>query len=244
MSKARRVPDFERTATMLDLVHRIYPEHYPHGRAMGLSHVVIEECAPGTGWRHVNRYADVLALSVWPSKGLTLDGYEIKASRTDLKKELADLSKHEAIARYCDTWTLVVWDESLLIDGIPEEWGILTTKPDDHDGRALVEKRKPRKRTPDPWPRQFVCALVRNAFEQAPGAAYIARACFEAGKRGHSDGKCIENMRWKAAVTPLARAIYGQNQYKWPPEAFDPEHLIKVAVERLAQETLKLEVSA
>lgn len=236
MSKARRVADFERTATMLDLVHRSYPSEW--GR-MSRSYVLVEECAPGTGWSRENRFADVLALSVWPSNGLTLDGYEIKASRADLKKELSDLSKHEAVARYCDTWTLVVWDETVLVEGIPETWGIIITREGDC-GRELVTKRKATKRKPDEWPRPFVCALVRNASEQSPGAAYVARACFEAAEKGRSSGKQIENSRWKAATTPLVEALYGKNSWKWPAEAFDPEHLFKTAVERLSQEVLRL----
>lgn len=234
MSKARRVADFERTATMLDLVHSIYPSG-----SMSRSHVVIEECAPGTGWSHANRYADVLALSVWPSNGLTLDGYEIKASRADLKKELSDLSKHAAIARYCDTWTLVVWDETVLVEGIPETWGILTTSEGEH-GRELITQRKATKRTPEEWPRSFVCALVRNASEQSPGAAYVARACSEAGANGRTQGKDSADLRWKAATTPLVETLYGKNSWKWPAEAFDPEHLFKTAVERLSQEVLRL----
>ena len=239
MSKARRIPDIERTATMLDLVHLIYPEHYPDSRVMSQSHVVIEECAPGTGWRHANRYADVLALSVWPSKGLTLDGYEIKASRADLKREVSDLSKHEAVSRYCDTWTLVVWDESMLVDGIPETWGIVTTREGEHE-RELVTQRKATKRTPEEWPRGFVCALVRNASEQSPRAAYVARACSEANAHGRSDGRHIEGQRWKALITPLQQALYGKRSWEWPAEAFDPEHLFKTAAERLSQEVLRL----
>jgi len=238
MSKAHRIPDIERTATMLDLVHRIYPEHYPDSRAMSQSHVVIEECAPGTGFRHANRYADVLALSVWPSKGLTLDGYEIKASRADLKKELSDLSKHEAVARYCDTWTLVVWDESVLVEGIPEEWGICITKDAGDGARDLIEKRKPAKRAPDEWPRGFVCALVRNASEQSPGAAYVARACSEANARGRSAWTTAEGQKWKALLFPLKQAIYGKDTWKWPSEAHDPDALIKIAAQRLSQEVL------
>lgn len=242
MSKARRVPDFERTATMLDLVHLIYPEHSPARPYMGRSYVVIEECAPGTGWRHANRYADVLALSVWPSKGLTLDGYEIKASRADLKKELSDLSKHEAVARYCDTWTLVVWDETVLVEGIPETWGIVTTREGEH-ARELVTQRKATKRTPEEWPRSFVCALVRNASEQSPGAAYVARACSESKEIGLHDGKYIAKGQLKAATAPLATALYGANSYKWPSEAYDIEKLVRLAAERLNQEVLSLGVA-
>jgi len=199
---------------------------------MSLSHVVIEEVAPGTGWSGVNRWADVLALSVWPSKGLTLDGYEIKASRADLKRELADPKKHEALARYCDTWTLVVWDEAILLEGIPETWGICTTSEEDGE-RVLLEKRRPTKLEATSWPRGFVCSLVRNAYEQAPGAAYLARAVAAAYKKGVRDAEYTADHERTRLVEPLAKALYGRDRYKWPSEAHDAEKICLAAAESL-----------
>lgn len=238
MSKPRRFDDVERTAVMLDLVRR----RYPADEGMSLSHVVLEEVAPGTGWVRFQRFADVLALGVWPSKGLTLDGYEVKASRADLKRELAELTKHQALARYCDSWWLVAWDEAVLIDGIPEEWGILLTADDD-DGRKLVVKRKATARTPEPWPRAFICSLVRNAFHQSPGAAYVARACVEAHRRGVRDAETTARLDRDEAARAVAVAIYGENSWKWPKEARDTDHLLRIAAERLTQQVLPLQAA-
>jgi hypothetical protein len=237
MSKPRRMDDVERTCTMLDLVRR----QYPAGGAMSLSHVVIEEVAPSTGWA-ARRWADVLALSVWPSKGLALDGYEVKASRGDLKRELADPAKHEALARYCDAWWLVVWDEAVITDvpPIPESWGIMITM-DGEFGRELEVKRRPAKRTPEPWPREFICSLVRNAFEQSPGAAYVARACAEANRVGRSDAEYLARSARDEAARAIGVALYGAEHWKWPKEARSTEHLLKMAAERLTQLPLAAE---
>jgi hypothetical protein len=232
VSKPRYVHAIERTCTMLDLVRSIYPA----GGGMSLSHVVIEEVAPGTGWSAANRWADVLALSVWPSKGMTVDGYEIKASRADLKKELADPSKHQAVARYCDTWTLVVWDETVLLDdGIPEWWGILTTIEGTDETRELKEVRKAQKREPEPWPRAFVCSLVRNAFQQSPGAAYVARACVEAARRGRDDGRRAAESETYNLLAPLASLLYGTDRRDWPSGATDLENVVRTVTGRLTQ---------
>jgi hypothetical protein len=204
---------------------------------MSLSHVVVEEVAPGTGWSGSARWADVLALGVWPSKGLTLDGYEIKASRADLKRELADPDKHTALARYCDTWSLVVWDESVLVDGIPETWGIIVTAEEDGE-RVLVTKRKAAKLRPEAWPRNFVCSLVRNAYEQSPGAAYVARIASQSWKRGNHEGESDATAGMKSHLDPLACALYGADRWKWPDEARDPEALCRIAAERLTQGVL------
>lgn len=238
MSKRRLVSDTERTQTMLDLVHCCYPSD-----ELRQSYVVIEEVAPGTGYSSVQRYADVLVLAVWPSLGLTLDGYEIKASRADLKKELADLSKHMGVARYCNRWTLLAWDESVLVDGIPDDWGIAITVDGEH-GRELKQIRKAPNREPQEWPRAFVCSLVRNAYQQGPRAAFLARAVIETADRARSEWRRVGESQRQDLVLPLTKALFGRDSWKWPAEARNPEHVVKIATERLMQGALNLEATA
>lgn len=64
---------------------------------------IMWEVGEGTGAMS-GRYADAVMMSLWPSRGLELHGVEIKISRSDWKREAADPSKAEAIARYCDRW--------------------------------------------------------------------------------------------------------------------------------------------
>lgn len=234
MSKGRKVPDVERTATMLDLVRQSY--YGANGGAP--AYVVIEEVAPSTGFGQ--RWADVLALSCWRSNGLTLDGYEIKASKADLKRELDDLSKHQAVARYCDTWTLVVWDESLLMPEIPEDWGITLTVDAGCGTRDLRTHRKPQKRTPEPWPRDFVCSLVRNAFQQSAGAAYVARAVVAAQQQERVQSDRRLRGEHATLAQPLVAALWPKaSYYNRPAEANDPKTVIELAAQRLMQGELK-----
>lgn len=227
------VPDVERTALMVDLLREQHPSD-----GMSLSHIVIEEVAPGTGWMGGARWADVLVLSVWQSKGRTLKGYEIKASRADLKKECADLGKHQALARYCDEWWLVAWDESVLVDTVPADWGIMLTVEGEY-GRELVMHRKAAKRTPEPWPRAFVCSLVRNAFEQSPGMAYTERLVRQARVRAETDGKVWAKSERRALLERFAKVIYGKtNRWDWPKEARDDEKLEEIIAQRLSQGVL------
>src|SRR4051812_8192260 len=86
--KVAEVSDRERTAIMRDLVHRQYHDYGgPHPDSGIMSHVVIDEVAPQTGSSGPNRFAGVVALGTWPSKGMELEGYELKASRADLRRE-------------------------------------------------------------------------------------------------------------------------------------------------------------
>lgn len=224
MSHAAPKSDAERTAIMLDLVHRLFEG----GRSeLAPPYVVIEQVSPGTGFSSAARYADVLALSTWPSRGLRLEGFEIKASKADLRRELADLGKHQAIARYCDEWSLVVYRRSIL-EGleIPADWGIWAV--DEETGEELERIRKPAKREPEPWPRAFVCSLVRNAHMQSPRAAFIARAVAVAEKNGRIDERNIQSHELDHTLRPLGKALGFES---WNQPAL--EELVRLAVERL-----------
>ncbi|GAI18718.1 unnamed protein product, partial [marine sediment metagenome] len=73
-----------------------------------------------------NRWADAIAMSLWPSRGLEIIGFEIKVSRSDWVKELKKPDKADTIANYCDSWYLVLGDESILRLGeLPMEWGLM-----------------------------------------------------------------------------------------------------------------------
>jgi hypothetical protein len=226
VSHAAPKSDAERTAIMLDLLHR----EYEGGRSdLAPPYVLIEEVAPGTGFSGPSRYADVVALSTWPSRGLTLEGFELKASKADLRRELADPSKHKAVARYCDEWSLVVYRRSILegLD-IPADWGIWAV--DDETGEKLELIRKPAKRTPDPWPRSFVCSLVRNAHQQSPRAAFIARAVIAAEQSGQKNATDAAWREVEHTLHPLAKAL-GFSSWNEP----SLEKLVTLAVDELVR---------
>lgn len=81
------------------------------------------EVADGTGMRKT-RSADAVSVNMYPSRGLTINGFEIKVDRSDWRRELADPSKAEAIARYCDFWWVAA--PKGLIDPVtlPATWGL------------------------------------------------------------------------------------------------------------------------
>lgn len=225
MSKEHPKQDVERTAVMLDLIHRRY-----WSDGMGRETVVLEEVADSTG--RPRRFADVLTLGIWKSGGRKLNGYEIKASRADLKTELAKPSKHLEIAKYCNAWSLIIWDEAMLVPGIPPTWGIWVTVDVDGD-RHLKQLKKPAVLTPLPWPMDFICSMIRNAYEQGAGAAVLARACAEAARRGSTDRYNEMIREHRESLRPLAKALYGDNSFHWPVDTQQPAMLIRNAVERL-----------
>lgn len=61
----------------------------------------LEEVRNQTGYARTIRTADALAMSLYPSRGLHLHGFEVKVSRADWFRELNDPKKAEEIAAYC-----------------------------------------------------------------------------------------------------------------------------------------------
>ena len=148
------------------------------------------------------RTADALVMQLWPSRGLHLEGFEVKCSRSDVLKELRQPEKAEAIARYCEKWWLVLADSSHIKDGeLPDEWGLMvrTAKGD----KLHTVKAAPLRRVPAELPKTFLAALLRQADRElhrpTEQALKTARdEGFEAGVRsaGHASRE-LEHLRAK-----------------------------------------------
>lgn len=124
-------------------------------------YALFHEVGLGTGAVGRQRWADVVMMSLWPSRGLELHGVEIKVSRADWRREAIDPSKAEAIAAFCDRWWVhtgpgVIQD----LSEVPVTWGVR-----EFDGRAWRTLREAEKLQPQPITRSFLAALLRRADE-------------------------------------------------------------------------------
>lgn len=84
----------------------------------------ISEVPNGTGLE-MKRRCDVLAMCLWPSKGLHLHGHEIKVSRGDWLTEIQDVSKAAAFSRYCHYWWIVAPKGVVKLEELPSDWGLI-----------------------------------------------------------------------------------------------------------------------
>lgn len=133
------------------------------GRFEPPAYAVLPGVPNGTGSKKT-RTIDALVMSLWPSRGLTLAGVEIKVSRSDLKRELDNPEKAEPFFKYLDHFWLAVGDESIVQAGdVPETWGLLVPART----KMRVAKEAPRLPNPEPMPRAFLAAILRRAHEQA-----------------------------------------------------------------------------
>lgn len=125
-------------------------------------YVVLSEVRNGTGYaRRTVRTADMVAVSTWPSRGLFLEGIEIKSDKYDLQRELERPEKADAMAGYCRLWWLACAEG--LTDGlmIPPNWGVITVD------KKLVAKvsQQAKSLEPKPMDELLVCSILRNFAE-------------------------------------------------------------------------------
>lgn len=111
------------------------------------------------------RTIDFLALDLWESHGCVMIGHEVKVSRSDWLRELADPTKGEAWARWCEQFYVVapmgvVRDRAEL----PPGWGLILL-PAHQEGFATPAPRilyRATKRKPDQLPRALTFAIARS----------------------------------------------------------------------------------
>lgn len=111
---------------------------------------------------NASRSADFIAVNLWPSRGLTVSGIELKDSRSDWLSELKKPEKAEAIMKHCDFFWLLTTDENIAkLEEIPAPWGWMCVK-----GAKIVTMKEPIKLAPTPLTRDFLCAMLKRAVDK------------------------------------------------------------------------------
>lgn len=100
----------------------------------------LTEVRNSVGFQRKIRTADAMAMSLWPSRGLYMTGFEVKVSRADWKKELEQPDKAEEMARFCKQWFVACPAGLIEKDEVPPGWGLIAVKP---DGKISYAKPAP-----------------------------------------------------------------------------------------------------
>ncbi|NUP13835.1 MAG: hypothetical protein HOW73_47985 [Polyangiaceae bacterium] len=146
-------------------------------------YAVLANVRNGTGYAQKReRYADALALSLWPSKGIELHGFEIKVARSDWLNELKDPEKSHEIGRFCHRWWVAAPPGVVKLEEVPTQWGYL----------EVTEKRTARKvqaplRETEAWTVGFVASVFRSFAEQCIARSEADRMVADATKRFADD---------------------------------------------------------
>lgn len=147
-SEGRVVSDRITTGAIKDALLRTYtsPEY-----------ATFFEVGDGTGSHH-SRWADAVSMACWPSRGLKIIGFEIKASRSDWLREKKNPKKSIAVQQFCDQWILVTAPGVLGIGELPANWGHMELS-----GRKLVTVTKAPDLAHATLSREFMASLLRRA---------------------------------------------------------------------------------
>jgi hypothetical protein len=198
-----------------------------------------------TGHLRTARYADAISVSTYPSRGLTVDGFEIKVSKGDWKRELENPDKAEEIARYCDHWWVVAPAGIVPPGTVPKGWGLLEAKKS-----GLFKTLVAPILTPDPLDRMFLVSMLRSAHtlvEAAERRSPAEKATSDAWQKGWDEGKAngervrsyrLEELKHLEKRVKEFKELSGIDLDGFVPSK-DLAHAMKVA-ERLARDSRML----
>lgn len=148
------------------------------GRWPADKHVHIHEAPEGQDRQ--GRRLDALVVSTWKSRGLAIDGVEIKISMSDWKRELDNPDKADFWWQHCDRFWIAAPTEvaKKIKPQLPVGWGLLAC---DTKTRVLVEPTKNEDRQPIPW--ATMVGLLRAAADTS--SAILART----HRTGYDEGR-------------------------------------------------------
>lgn len=135
-------------------------------------YAMIPQVRNSTGFSGQVRTADAIGISLWPSRGIHINGFEFKDSRNDWLKEIANSQKSEEIGRYCDHWWLVVSDRRIVVgDELPKAWGLIVVN---EDLSSKIITKAPRRECEQPNIK-FMAAILKSAQEVVTDEAEIKK---------------------------------------------------------------------
>lgn len=186
-----------------------------------------------TGYASTVRTADAVVMSLWPSRGLDIIGFEVKVSRGDWFRELKNPEKAEEIMQFCDQWYVVTATHDLIRDDeLPSTWGWMVLH-----GKQLRVKVKAPKLDPQTIDRPFLASVLRNAQSSyvnwIPKAQIQAEtdAAYEEGRERERSAHKTET-RLKAGYEEIIEKFYeatGVHLATWNAEKVG--HAVKLVME-------------
>jgi hypothetical protein len=153
--------------------------------------VFLRQVRNNTGATSQVRTIDGLRIDMWPSRGLTVDAYEVKVSKSDLLHEIADPRKSDVWMALSHRFWLAV-PTLKIIEGVdvPHTWGIILAQR----SGTRIHRDAPR-RPLDGVPIAAFAAAMRAA-AQTTKVEY---------QRGYEAGVEAETVRLKARLDRAGR---------------------------------------
>ena len=176
-----------------DIYSLLYDRYKDHRE-----YLCAREVSDQTGWS--NRRLDFVACDCYASKGFAIHAFEVKISKSDLRNELFDPTKHNIFFDNIDFFSIVAPDYVLdaeYVALIPKRWGIIKAVAGKNDAPArLVTYRKPLALHDEhdyKMSRDFICSLMRRLRDDPSNKDTEAEMRLAEYKKGYEEGK-----RWCA----------------------------------------------
>ena len=164
------------------------------------AYCVLEQVADGTGAKQY-RWADAVAMSVWPSRGYTLHGIEVKVNRYDWLHEIQQPKKSAAVQKFCNHWWIAVSDEKIVQPGeLPSTWGLMIL-----NGKKMKVVTPAPLLEPEPWNVEFVASVFRNMAKAS--TVEIEDAVNKAYAKGREDGSEQSSRHIRSRMEELEKSI-------------------------------------
>ena len=145
-------------------------------------YVCAAEVSPRTGAQE--RRIDFLVMNCYDSEQLKIQGYEIKISKSDLKRELEDPDKHAVFFDAIDFYWLIAPKHVLdNIDLIPPKWGVRAVWRDESGKIASRTVRKP------------TCLHDEQMYSRKIRKTFMASFCRAISKQSLTKAKLYEQQR-------------------------------------------------
>lgn len=186
--------------------------HSAPGNGGAGEHAFLAQVRNAAGF-DANRTFDAVTVGLWPSRGLPVDVWEIKVSRSDWLNELRKPAKAEDACKIADRFWIVA-PKGCVKDGeLPPTWGLLEVHGDGTDAKPWKLKVKhqapwlperSQRAKPPPLDRGLVVGLLRSAPGAIPGGG--VKSAEEIALRDAHDkgfGKGIEEGK-RLALNPTA----------------------------------------
>ena len=174
-------------------------KRYDDGRQYAYATEVADSTGGGT------RRLDMVVMNCYQSKGFAIEGIEVKVSKSDLRRELQDASKHNIFFHDIDYYSLACPEEIIDMKLIPEKWGIYAVKTLPDGTFHLYAKRKPLALCDEGHAtirKCFAASFIRSVTNSALYHDEIARAREKAYQKGVERGR---EMMCRADVDKLIR---------------------------------------
>lgn len=168
------------------------------------------------------RESDGVSIGIWVSRGLLIQGIEVKTSRSDWLRELKKPEKAEgSVFRFCDRWWLATPRSVKVVrEGeLPSPWGHVAV-----DGRGVHVEREAPDLQPDAVDRPFVAEVLRRAVEQLPEERRLRRSWSEGFAAGTAQERELAEERSKRleeknaelhSIIESFEKIIGQRIVQW-----------------------------